>query len=117
MEELFLWRFYLDCGRSGSLVGLFVASEYDVEQAIGKEVYFGEVLGKHSEVYAELGEHHFSKVDLDSQTVMKVKFVLGRNWSGFNPLEYVRNYCEECGERLEYGEWCDCECTEEGGEE
>lgn len=92
----YLWRFYWDFGRSGSLYGLFVATETEVEEMIGKEVYFGEVLGKHSEVYGTLESGDFSKLDISPEAVEEVSKVLGKTWSGFNPKEYIFcSYCEE----------------------
>ena len=41
-----LYSFELDWGRMGSLEGLFIAEEKDVKDIIGKNVQFGEVLGK-----------------------------------------------------------------------
>ena len=87
--DKYLWRFYWDCGRDGSLDGLFVATENEVSELIGKRVYFGEVLGKHSEIFGELEEGDFDKVDLDSETVTKVAKVLGISWSGFDPRDYL----------------------------
>lgn len=40
-------------GRSGTLSGIFIAKADDVQKSMG-EVYLGEVLGKHSEVWADL---------------------------------------------------------------
>ncbi|ADQ53308.1 hypothetical protein 65p300 [Aeromonas phage 65] len=45
-----LYRFYWDAGRGGSVEGLFVEDSEVVEKYIGSDVYFGEILGKHSEV-------------------------------------------------------------------
>lgn len=94
----YLWKFYWDCGRSGSLSGLFVATENEIKEAIGREVYFGEVLGKHSEVYGQLEEGDITRVNLDSETVEKVEKVLGETWSGWNPLHYVKYQCIRCKE-------------------
>ncbi len=49
-----LYSFEWDCGRMGFVEGLFVATEEEIKDAIDKEVYFGEILGKHSEVYGTL---------------------------------------------------------------
>ncbi|NOU98447.1 hypothetical protein [Paenibacillus planticolens] len=87
--DKFLWSFHWDCGRSGDLEGLFVATEAEVSELAGKSAWFGEVLGKHSEVYGTLKEEYFSKVDLDVETVLKVAAVLGRTWSGFDPRYYI----------------------------
>ena len=85
----FLWNFHWDCGRQGDLEGLFVATEDEVKQLIGQRVYFGEVLGKHSEIYGTIEEGEITKVDIDSETVEKVSKHLGSVWSGFNPLNYT----------------------------
>ena len=45
---------YFNCGRNGHLESLFIATPEQVEFMIGKELYFGEVLGKHSEIYGKL---------------------------------------------------------------
>lgn len=96
----YLWSFYWDCGRSGSVDGLFVATEEQVKKAIGERVSFGEILGKHSDVCGTLDECDVNKVDLKPETVEEVSVILGDTWSGYNPLDYIYIYCEECG-----GEW------------
>jgi hypothetical protein len=89
MEERYLWRFYWDCGRQGEVDGLFVATESEIKEAIGKQVYFGEILGKHSEVYGTLDEGDVEKVNISPSAVDEVSQVLGDNWSGYNPLQYI----------------------------
>lgn len=90
MSERFLWKFEWDCGRQGVLKGLFAATEEEIEDAIGKIANFGEVLGKHSEVYGPIEEGEITKIDLDTETVEKVTRIIGDNtWSGYNPLEYI----------------------------
>lgn len=88
MNKKYLWKFGWGFGY-GEVGGLFVASEQEVADLIGKEVYFGAVLGKHSEVYGEIEEGDIKKVDLDPETVAKVSAVLGDTWSGYSPLHYV----------------------------
>lgn len=110
--EKYLWKFFWDCGRSGELGGLFVATEDEIEEAIGSEVYFGEVLGKHSEVYGELEEGDIRKLDVSPLAVEEVSVILGDTWSGFNPLHYVKTHCEQCEETLRADEW-DVEYREE----
>lgn len=96
MDDKYLWEFNLDCGRMGYLEGLFVATENEINKIIGKKVYFGEVLGKNSEIYEEIKKNDFKKIDLDSEIVEKVSKILGLNWSGYNPLDYVTYQCNEC---------------------
>jgi hypothetical protein len=108
----YLYQFYWDCGRMGELDGLFVATEKEVANAIGKEAYFGEVLGKHSEVYGTIEEREIEKLDVSPEAVKEVCKHLGHTWSGFNPLHYIQIECEECQERMGVDEW-DCEYREE----
>lgn len=86
---MFLWKFYWDCGRMGSVEGLFIASQDEIDKSIGKQVYFGEILGKHSEIYGTLDLEDLEKVDLEESAVLKLKELLGDTLSGYNPLEYI----------------------------
>lgn len=79
----YLWSFYWDYGRQGEVEGIFKATEEEVENAIGKEVFFGEILGKHSEVYGELEREDFTLESSDPIVVMNAVE------SGYNPLEYL----------------------------
>lgn len=64
-----LYSFELDWGRMGSLEGLFIAEEKDVKDIIGKNVQFGEVLGKHSDVYDTMTEDMFAEIELPENVV------------------------------------------------
>lgn len=105
MEERFLWRFYWDCDRQGSVEGLFVATESEVKEAIGRDVYFGEILGKYSEVSGTIEDGEIKKIDLDTETVERVTKLLGDTWSGYNPLEYISRECPICGNNYIPDEW------------
>ena len=117
-NEKYLWKFYWNCGRDGNVRGLFIASEEEINENLNKDIYFGEILGKHSEVSGTLGEEDLTKMDLDSETVEKVTKVLGSTWSGYNPLGYVREICPKCGDTYNCDEYnyeknmCDY-CAEE----
>ena len=90
-----LYNFYWDCGRMGSLDGLFVASPEEVEDAIGRSAYFGEVLGKHSEISGTVNHDDITLVSDDQEKVKWLVEVTGGSTtiSGFNPLEYLEeNY-------------------------
>lgn len=85
-----LAKFYFDCGRMGDLEGLFIADKEDIEAAIGKGVYFGEVLGKHSEVYGTLDPGDINIVSEDQSVVGVLLGIFGSgSISGFNPLSYI----------------------------
>lgn len=98
-----LYSFNWDCGRMGWLAGLFVAEESDVEGAIGKEVYFGEVLGKHSEIYGTLEEKDLAVVSEDQEKIEWLVSLLGNTAYGHNPLEYLTD--EAVDEWNEQQEW------------
>ena len=89
MSELdCLWRFRYSC-RSGTLEGLFVATDAEVDAACKKSVYFGEALGKHSEVEIALRPEHFTRLDVDMEAAAKLTAVLGKTLCGRNPLERI----------------------------
>lgn len=72
----------------GLVAGLFIEDESVVNEAIGKEISFGEVLGKHSEVYGALKESDLEVLVSDEEEVE----ILGKyNFIpfGYNPLEYI----------------------------
>lgn len=84
-----LYSFHWDCGRSGDLDGLFIEEEWKVKGIIGKEIYFGEVLGKHSEIYGTIEEGEVVKIDIPESVVVELKKAFKRKTiSGFNPLDY-----------------------------
>lgn len=90
-----LYSFYVDCGRMGSLDGLFIATQEEVDKAIGKEMYFGEVLGKHSDVQGTLEAHEIKLVSDDQEKVEWLLELLGENVGGFNPLDYIQESDDE----------------------
>lgn len=82
-ENRYLWSFYWDCGRMGSVEGVFKATKETVENAIGKTVYFGEILGKCSEIEGELEKGDIELVSTDPV------YVSSATVSGYNPLDYI----------------------------
>lgn len=84
-----LYRFYWDCGRMGSVEGLFAAEPEDVKVAVGKRVYFGEILGKHSEVYGTLEEKDLQELPISDDIVAILVDHTGTEISGYNPLSYI----------------------------
>ena len=84
-----LYKFKWDCRRMGVLDGIFIADDTDVEAVIGKEVDFGEVLGKHSEIYGTLEAGDIEVLSADYEFIEAFIGVMGDGTiSGFNPLEY-----------------------------
>lgn len=87
-------RYYLDCGRMGDLSGLFVTSTEELEAAYGKMVYFGEVLGKHSDICVTFDASQISIVTADEKFIEQFESVIGTGTiSGYNPFDYI--YDEE----------------------
>lgn len=83
------YSFYWDYGRMGDVSGVFIADEVDVKNIIGKNVYFGEILGKHSEVYGIVEEKDIELKTNDQAFISKFEGIMGEDWSsGYNPLDY-----------------------------
>jgi len=102
-----LYSFYWDCGRNGGVEGLFIADSELVESMIGKRVYFGEILGKHSEVYGDLETKDLTVLSEDEEKIKWLKELFQSvSISGYNPLNYIRIDCSHCGEPVcEGGDW------------
>ena len=83
-----IYKFYFDCGRQGSLEGVFISTQEKVDALIGcgDEVYFGEVLGKHSEVYGPVEVGDITLMSDNKETVNTVETY--RLTSGYDPFEY-----------------------------
>lgn len=89
-----VYGFYADCGRMGSLEGLFVATPEEVENLYGKTIHFGEALGKHSEISLKMDESNFTKRSDDPEKVAWLISIFDSETTlcGYNPLDYY----EEC---------------------
>lgn len=97
-----LWKFKWDCGRMGYVRGLFVCTQAELDTALGREVYFGEILGKHSEIYGTLGEEDLTLVSEDQEKIQWLVEVIGSpTISGYNPLEYLPEDEDEDGDEEE----------------
>jgi hypothetical protein len=108
-----LYKFYWNCRRQGSVNGLFIADEKEVKDIIGEEVYFGEILGKHSEIYGTIEEGEITEVKVSEITIKEMEEVLGSTISGYNPLNYIRYTCSRCEDTLRLDD-CDWYLTNEG---
>ena len=101
MKKLF--KFSSSYGRMGEVESLFIAEQEEVDKIIGREVYFGEILGKHSEVVLDIEESDFEIKSEDQKFIEQLLFVFegSHTLSGHNPIEYYENYCEDENE-IEY---------------
>lgn len=76
----------------GVMSGLFVCTEEELETLNNKEVDFGSVLGKHSEVTTEDAYDYCEIVSEDQDLIHDLLTVFGsNNISGHNPLDYVQD--------------------------
>jgi hypothetical protein len=86
MSQQGVYRFFWDCGRAGDISGIFLSTRDDVANLVGKEIYFGEVLGKHSEVAGTIGE---TDIKLVTEEPIAVAAFMEHNFaSGYNPFDY-----------------------------
>jgi hypothetical protein len=85
-----LFKFYFNCGRMGKLDGLFIAYQEEIDELIGKNVYFGEVLGKHSEITGIIEKEEIKEISNDQELINKLEELFGSDTlCGINPL-----YCD-----------------------
>jgi hypothetical protein len=89
-----LYRFCWPQRRGGDVEGLFVEDSDVVENAIGSDVYFGEICGKHSDVYGTLDEEDLTVVSEDQEKISWLVDILGRSISGYNPFDYIEDQDE-----------------------
>ena len=83
-----LYRFHWDVGDRGDIASVFVADDEKVSAAIGKTVYFGEVLGKHSDITGTLEENDLKILSEDQTFILKAQ-ECGLVPLGYNPLNYM----------------------------
>lgn len=84
-----IYKFTGDCGRMGTLEGVLISTKERVDKLIESEisVYFGEVLGKHSEICGRIEKDEMVFVSDNEETIKVVEeHVLT---SGFNPFNYT----------------------------
>lgn len=85
-----LYKFNWDCGRMGDVDGIFIADEKDVKKIIGKEIWFGEILGKHSDVGGIIEKDEITELTSDQKFINKCVEIFGSlSLSGYNPLDYI----------------------------
>lgn len=83
-----IYKFHFDCGRQGELTGLFIADSDKITELIESErvIYFGEALGKHSEVFGPIEDADLTLVTTDIKVIAVIKHYELEN--GYNPLNY-----------------------------
>lgn len=79
-----VYKFYWDYGRSGEVSGVFIAEDYKIAEIIGKEICFGEILGKHSDISNIVDEEDITLISQDPEFVRI--FEENGGSVGYNPL-------------------------------
>lgn len=99
--EKAVYKLNVNCGRQGNLTGLFIAKKSYVKKLIddGIEVYFGEVLGKHSEIYGTIEEKEIIFVSDNSEVIKIIEE--HELESGYNPFHYHTTGKEDEDENME----------------
>lgn len=77
--EVFLYSFH---------EGIFLATQEDIDSIIGKEIYFGELEGKHSDVSLVMEASMFTKLDVSDKFLGEFK-KHRELLVGVNPLNYL----------------------------
>jgi len=72
----------------GELTGVFVADRAKIKALMGVQLYFGEVLGKHSEVYGEMEECAVEVLTEDQDFILAFEEILPKG-VGYNPLDFI----------------------------
>lgn len=87
-----LYKLNVFFGGCGDIEGLFCNKESEVQAAIGKTVYLGEVLGRHSDVWFTLEEKHLKVISVDQDFINEIEYEFqSTNLCGYNPLNYLTN--------------------------
>lgn len=88
-----IYYFKWDQGRNGIVDSLFIADSEIVEQCIGKDVWFGEILGKHSEVFGTLEEKDFKVIPDEPGIIAWFEKNFPVFWRGGHAFVEITGYC------------------------
>ena len=92
-RKLAIYTFHCDLGRMWDLCGTFLQDIQKVEDAKSQDytVYFGEVLGKHSDIRVTFSRLHVQKITDDEKLVNAFEEILrlaNKSHFGYNPFEF-----------------------------
>lgn len=88
-----LYRMEIDFGRMGELESIFISDDSSIKKLIGRKCYFGECLGKHSEITVTIKEEYLTLLTQD-ETVVDIVRKYGLS-TGLDPFDYIRCVCGE----------------------
>jgi hypothetical protein len=97
-----IYKFQADFGRMGDLEGVFVSTDEQLHGLYGEEIYFGEVLGKHSEVILTLDPKHITEVTDDEKFIELFEQYNLEN--GYNPFDYYEDEADEYDDAEDWDE-------------
>lgn len=86
MENLYKFQYDFNYG---VVEGLFLAEESEIQKITGTEICFGEVLGKHSDIFVDIEEDDFEKIKISKKAILELKNIFGNTISGYNPFDYI----------------------------
>jgi hypothetical protein len=81
-----IYKFEINYGRGSRISGIFVADKDQIAERMNCEIAYGEVMGKHSEVVAELDDTCLKMVSenpADIEVFERLELT-----TGINPIEY-----------------------------
>jgi hypothetical protein len=92
-----LYRYYEDCGRMGSIEGLFFLTDEEVAKYKQHTecLYWDELLGKHSEGYFDFSDDTLTVIDLPEEAAKTLYDLLGKVVSGPFDFDYFDEMIEE----------------------
>ena len=94
-NEIKLYRFKWESHQHNPLEGLLIATPQQIEQQVGKFVYFGEILGSTQRFYGWLEAEDFEVLPVPLNTVIELRESLGNRISGVYPFDYIVEEEEE----------------------
>ena len=94
-NEIKLYRFKWESHQPNSLEGLLIATPQQIEQQVGKFVYFGEILGSTQRFYGWLEADDFEVLPVPLNCVIELRETLGERVSGVYPFDYIVEEEEE----------------------
>jgi hypothetical protein len=89
MSKAILVKFCWDCRRQGRVEGIFVTTQEELDSNYGKEVIFGEILGKHSDIQGVFEACDITVLSEDQEFIAKFEEIIG--YTGFCPFDYIRS--------------------------
>lgn len=94
MNKKGLYKLNFYKGREGIVEGLFISNIIDIDHLIKskKNIYFGSILGKNSDIYGQIEKKHIEFIT-DDKDVLNIVLKLKLE-HGYNPFDYI-HYDEE----------------------